>query len=103
MGLFVLQCKHREGDSSNPGNLIESPSAFNLIFWQKTGYYISLSSLGHRGSEKSKTFFFGLPVTANYQLPLFHGVPTQSIRDSTLGSKLSQLAPYFRLIEIKVI
>ena len=38
MGLFVLQCKHREGDSSNPGNLIESPSAFNLIFWQKTGY-----------------------------------------------------------------
>ena len=25
MGLFVLQCKHRQGDSSNPGNVIESP------------------------------------------------------------------------------
>ena len=24
MGLFVLQCKHRQGDS-NPGNVIESP------------------------------------------------------------------------------
>ena len=23
--LFVLQCKHRQGDSSNPGNVIESP------------------------------------------------------------------------------
>ena len=25
MGLFVLQCKHRQGDSSNPGNVIETP------------------------------------------------------------------------------
>ena len=38
MGLFVLQCKHAEDDSSNPGNLIESSWALNLIFWQKTGY-----------------------------------------------------------------
>ena len=38
MGLFVLQCKHPQGDSSNPGNLIESPWAFNYIFWHKTGY-----------------------------------------------------------------
>ena len=51
MGLFVLQCKHREGDSSNSGNLIESPSAFNLLFWQKMGIPVILS-LGHRGSEK---------------------------------------------------
>ena len=59
MGLFVLQCKHREGDSSKPGNLIESPSAFNLIFWQKLDIPV-MSSLGHRGSEKSKKFSFGL-------------------------------------------
>ena len=25
MGLFVLQCEHPQGGSSNPGNLIESP------------------------------------------------------------------------------
>ena len=25
MGLFVLECNHPQGDSSNPGNLIESP------------------------------------------------------------------------------
>ena len=57
MGLFVLQCKHAQDDSSNPGNLIESSWAFNLIFWW----------------------------------------------DSKLGYKWSQVAPYWRTIEIKVI
>ena len=33
MEFFVLQCKHAQYDSSNPGNLIESSYlAFNLIF-----------------------------------------------------------------------
>ena len=73
MGLFVLPCKHPQGDSSNPGNLTESPWAFNLIILAKN--WVSLSSLGHRGSENSKNIFFGLPVTGNYRLPLLHGVP----------------------------
>ena len=45
MGLFVLQCTHREGESSNPGNLIESPSSLYFIFWQKMGVPVILKGL----------------------------------------------------------
>ena len=55
MGLFVLQCKHREGDSSNPENLIESPSAFSnyrLPFFMGYPYLENRTSqrvvLGHK-------------------------------------------------------
>ena len=61
MGLFVLQCKHRKGELSNPGNLIESPLSLNFIFWQK---WVSLSSLGHTVEIGKPNFkIVRLPVT----------------------------------------